>query len=326
MFGGCGSSEAEFSLNTENAKTGMPIFDGLSLYSLESEKINFLYPEESEVIYNSTDGAGIYTNGYGKLPYVLVKRTEKKGMTPKSYFDASNKQILKNFKDVTSTPILESVVDGKTLYMTRYICDGSTVIDRYVELYDDYYVQYSALSEKEGEVDTELYYAIKTFTTKTGAYTEGIATSLTPYSEEDTGIAISLPDMYKVNELTIGYMCTGKDVIMLSILCDSDDTGNPIKNRDDFISRAMSDSTFMAGYLGAEGVTFGDGSIELINGRDYYVYPMVMEGYDDYFDGKIYLGDSSSGCMVVCYAVARGNKDKEEISKLFESSINTLNY
>ena len=132
--------------------------------------------------------------------------------------------------------------------------------------------------------------------------------------------------MYKVNELTIGYMCTGKDVIMLTILCKSDDSGYPINNRDDFISRAMNDSNFMANYLGAEAVTFGDGAKETINGRDYFVYPMTMEGYDDYFDGKIYLGDATNGCMVICYGVARANKDKDEISKLFESSVKTLNY
>ena len=159
LFGGCGSSEAEFTVNTENTKTGMPVYEGLSLYTQPNGDFTLLYPQECTVNYNANDGTGIYPSGASNLPYVLVMRTDKKGMTPKSYFDASNKQILKTFKDVSSTPILEANVDGKTLYMTRYVCDGSTVIDRYVELYDDYYIQYSAISEKEGDADTELYTA-----------------------------------------------------------------------------------------------------------------------------------------------------------------------
>ena len=312
----------------------MPIYDGLEVYTAESNGITFLYPSECEVAYSDEDGAGIYENGQGSLPYVLIKRTDKKGMTPQSYFSASNKQLLKTFKKVLSTPIHKTTVGDKTLYMTRYQCESNDgdeiVIDRYVELYEDFYIQYSSLSEEAGETDTATYYAIKTLTTQADAYTDGIATSLSPYSQKDTGISISLPDMYKVNELTIGYMVSGDKVIMLCLKCDSDGNGNPIESRDDFIELAMSDSSFMASYLGADSVTFGDGAKEKINGHDYYVYPMTMKGNngdsDDVYTGKIYLGDMRSGCMVACYGVSETARKADDIKELFESSIETLNY
>ena len=330
---GCGAKEI-FVTNSVNTKTDMPVYAGLDAYSGENNGVSFLYPEECEIIYSDSDGAGIYSNGYGNLPYVLVKKTDKKGMTPQKYFDASNKQLLKAFKQVNSTPILETVIDDKTLYMTRYVCSdgngGNVVVDRYVELYDDFYIQYSSLSAGEGDNDTATYYAIKTASTMKGAYNEGIATSLSPYSQSDTGISISLPDLYKVNELTIGYMVSGSDVIMLCIKCDTDGNGNPITSRNDFVAHAMNDSTFMASYLGAESVTFGSGSSETINGRDYYVYPMTMETYNgtayDTYSGKIYLGDSSQGCMVICYGISENNTDNAKIAELFESSVKTLKY
>ncbi len=335
----CGAAEGAgdqdgFVINEESIKTGMPVYEGLKIYDEESAGFSFLYPEEDRITYSAADGVGVYKNGVAELPYLLVLRTESTTMTPEKYFKACDKQLTKAFKGVRSTKIHKTEVDGKTLYMTRYVCtnggDANVVIERYVEIYDKFYIQYSAFSDTEGEMNTELYYAIKTLSTAKGAYTEGIATSLSPYSQEDTGLSVSLPDLFKVSELTIGYMATGHDTIMLTLLCSSDDYGNPIRNRDEFLQRAMSDSAFMAGYLGAESVTFGEGAVANINGHDYYAYPMTMETYDGYvarkYSGKIYLGDSPKGCVVACYAINDTNSDRDEIAKVCESSVATLKY
>ena len=333
----CGNNTAavtDFTINEENEKTRMPVYEGLKLYEEDNTGFSILYPEEDKVIYSAADGVGIYKESVGQLPYLLVLKTASDTITPEKYFKACDKQLTKAFKDVSSTQIHKTDVEGKTLYMTRYQCsngnDNSVIIERYIEIHDKYYVQYSSFSENAGEMDTETYYAIKTFSTAEGAYTEGIATSLSPYSQDDTGLSISLPDLFKVNELTIGYMATGHDTIMLTLLCSSDDFGNPIRNRDEFQQRATSDSTFMAGYLGAESVTFGEGAVANINGHDYYAYPMTMETYDGYvarkYSGRIYLGDSPKGCVVACYAINDTNSDRDEIAKVCESSVATLKY
>ena len=82
----------------------------------------------------------------------------------------------------------------------------------------------------------------------------------------------------------------------------------------------------MAGYLGAESVYFGEGAVTTINGHEFYVYPMTMTSGGTNYTGKIYLGDSSKGCIVSCYATSELSSDKDAIAAVCESSVATLIY
>ncbi len=250
-------------------------------------------------------------------------------MYPEKFFKASDDQLLKSFADVKSTKIHEVEIDDKTLYMTRYVVTDkegtSLTIERYVELYDKFYIQYTAISEKENRLDTELYYTIRTLTTASKAYTTGIATSLTKYMS-DTGITVSLPDMLKVSELTVGYMASASNTIMLCLLCTEDDNKSPITSRSAFLENSGADPNFVASYLGVDSVSFGSGELVTIKGREYYAYPMSMTAGGTEFGGKLYLADADNGCIVACYGVKALDPDKEDIAKVCESAVLTLEY
>lgn len=329
---GCGLFEPKisgFTVNDERTKSGMPVTAGFELYDADDENIRFLYPEGESVDYDKNDGVAVYAAKNGRTPYLLIKKTDTAGMDPEKFFKACDDQLLKSFADVKSTKIHEVKIDDKTLYMTRYVVEDregtSLVIERYIEIYDRFYIQYTAVSENENRLDTELYYAIKTLSTADGAYTTGVATSLTDYSS-DTGIKVSLPDMLKVSELTIGFMASDSRTIMLYLLCTEDDNKMPVVSRAAFLEKAAQDPGFVASYLGVDSASFGSGELVSIKGRDYYSYPVSMMSGSTEFVGKLLLADADNGCLIACYGVNSLDPDKEDILKVCGSSVETLEF
>ena len=135
----------------------LPVEDGFSLYSDEGLGYCFLYPEGRAVGYTEEDGAYIYCGEAGAAPYVLVCRTDGK-TTADKYFDSFTDTMLDSFASVASRNIYSVEVDGRELYMTRYVCENGgqrLVIDRYLELRDGFYLQYTSLSEAEKSLDTQ---------------------------------------------------------------------------------------------------------------------------------------------------------------------------
>ena len=330
-FTGCfKKTTEEFETNEEQTKTGMPVTAGMSLYDSEEEGLSFLYPQGETVSYSKKDGIALYAGQNERTPYLLIKREKTAKMTPAKYFEASDDQMLSSFESVKSTKIHEVHLDNKYLYVTRYVVkdseDTRLVIERYIEIYDKFYIEYTAVSAAENALDTELYYVIRTLSTTEGAYTTGVPTSLSMHKDEANGISIALPDMLKVSELTIGFFGTSKSSMMLCVRCTADDSGNPIASRAAFLDKAASDPGFVAGYLGVDSVSFGSGDLVTLNGIEYYCYPMAMVSQGTSFGGKLYLADADGGCLVACYGVVQSDPDMEKITKVCESSIKTLEY
>ena len=326
MTGLCGCEESfarnEYTLPEETES----VPDALAVFGGEDIGFSFLYPYGMNVTWNEEDGACISTSD-GKIPYVLVSKTEKSGMSPEKYFKACDEQILAEFDNVQSSTIHEVPMEEKTLYMTRYQCGTDIVIERYVELYTDCYFQYTAVTETAGEMNTALYYAVSTLSPVSGKYAGEYSDKLAAFSHEDTGIVIELPEMLEIRELTIGYLASGSDALVLAVLCTEDDEGNPIYNRQNFLDRASESPDFAAGYLGTDSASFGTGVKKTVNGREFYAYPMTTRTEDEEFTGEIWLADyDENGCVVVCYGVKTGSTHFDGLTGLCQNSVNTVKY
>lgn len=323
-------SNTSYVVNKLDSTKGKTIAGGLELCDSPDTDFCFLYPEGEMISYSEADGVTVHKDQTGSGPYLLVKKTDKKGMTPEKYFKASNKQMLDTFSKVESTKIYETQVEGKTLYMTRYIVsDGSEekVIERYVELYKDFYIQYTAISEQIGELNTEVYYAIKTLSMAEGAYGDVFVDTLSEYIHPDTEMYIELPDALDVTTLTIGYLASSQDAIMLCVTCSEDDDGNAIKNRDDFLARASQNDGFVASYIGADAAEFGKGSVETIQGIEYYAYPMTLTFSNQIYNGKLVLANrTTGGCALGIYGVKNGCEHYEEYLNLCEDALSSMEY
>ena len=317
-------------VNKPDPQKGKKIANGLELYDSPDTDFCFLYPAGESVSYSEADGVTVRQDQTGAGPYLLIQKTEKKGMTPEKYFKASNDQILNTFQNVQSTKIYETAIEGKTVYMTRYLVqDGAQekVIERYVELYEDCYIQYTAISAQAGELNTELYYAIKTLSMTDGAYGEVFLDTVTEYIHPDTKMGIELPDVLDVKTLTIGYLASSQEAVMLCVTCTEDDEGNAIRNREDFLARAANDSRFVAAYIGADSAEFGKGSVETIQGVDYYAYPMTLTFSGQLYNGKLVLANrTTGGCALGLYGVREGCEHYDDYLDLCEDSLTSMKY
>ena len=324
---GCGSGFVRNESSAAAERQSVP--GNLAVYGGEDIGFSFLYPYGLSVSWNEADGACI-SSGEGKIPYVLVSKTGKSGMTPEKYFRASDRQMLKEFDYVQSSSIHEVPLGEKTLYMTRYQCStGSTqlCIDRYIELYSDCYIQYTAVTNTAEEMNTALYYAATTLSPEAGSYVGEYSASLTAWAQADTGLSIQLPDMLELRELTIGYLASGNDALLLAVVCTEDDNGNPIYNRQNFMDCAAADPDFVAGYIGADSTVFGAGDTVTINGREFYAYPMTMQTADEHFTGEIFLANAEeNGCVVLCYAVRDDSARFDALAELCLQSVYTVEY
>jgi hypothetical protein len=182
---------------------------------------------------------------------------EGRGMTPEKYFKDCNKLMLSSFSNVQSTPINEVELEDKTLYLVRYICDGK-VIDRYLELYDGFYIEYTSISDEKGSLNTELYYAISTLRVSEGAYIGAYSDDVTRHTHDELGMGIDIPDMLELKDLTIGYFASCDDALMLALWITETTAGAP-STTVRILSTGAESPEFVAGLLGADSASFTEG-------------------------------------------------------------------
>ena len=77
----CGSS---YMVNRPDTQKGKPITNGMELYESTDVDFCFLYPAGEMTSYSEADGVAVYKNKTGNAPYLLIKKTDKKGMTRRS--------------------------------------------------------------------------------------------------------------------------------------------------------------------------------------------------------------------------------------------------
>ena len=314
-----------YTVNKADKATELSVPAPFALYSGKDIGFSFLYPEDCRAGWED-DSACIYY-GDGKL---LVSRTDKKGMSPEKYFKSCDKLMLSTFQTVESTPIQEVPVGGKTLYLTRYKVgtgNGTMIIDRYLELYRSFYLQYTAMSPEAGALNTPVYYAIDTLRVSDGAYRGAFSEETELHRNEEAGISLRLPVMLTTEELTVGFISRGENCVLLAVFCDRDDNGNAIYNRQDFIDRAAENPDFVAGYLGAESAVFSEGRETTLAGRSFYCYPMTMNAGGSEFSGQVCLANADeTGVYLLCYGVRDGSPAAEELTELCQTSLESISF
>ena len=204
-----------YTVNKADKASDLAVPAPFALYSGKDIGFSFLYPEECRAGWED-DSACVYY-GDGKL---LVSRTDKKGMSPEKYFKSCDKLMLSTFQTVESTPIQEVPVGGKTLYLTRYKVgtgNGTMIIDRYLELYRGFYVQYTAMSPEANALNTPVYYAIDTLRVSDGAYQGAFSEKTELHKNEEAGISLRLPAMLTTEELTVGFISRGENCVFLAL-------------------------------------------------------------------------------------------------------------
>lgn len=314
-----------YTVNMADKVSGLSVPAPFALYSGKDIGFSFLYPEECRAGWED-DSACVYY-GDGKL---LVSRTDKKGMTPEKYFKRCDKLMLSTFQAIESTPIQEVPVGGKTLYLTRYKVgtgDGTLIIDRYLELYPSFYLQYTAMSPEANTLNTPVYYAIDTLRVSDGAYQGAFSEKMELHTNEEASISLRLPAMLTTEELTVGFISRGENCVLLAVFCDRDDAGNAIYNRQDFIDRAAGSPDFVAGYLGAESAVFSEGQETKLAGRSFYCYPMTMTAGGREFSGQVCLANADeTGVYLLCYGVRDGSPAAAELTALCQESLESISF
>ncbi len=297
-------------------------------YTSEATPYSFLYPGNMTTNYTAENGTGLFVGDINSVPYLLVHYTDNANTDVEKYFKSVDKQVLTSFTSVSSTSIHQVEIDGKTLYMTRYQgtqANGKALnLERYLEPHDKYSIEYTAVSYETGELNTALYYAIRSMKVNGETTTQTDQNGLKEYSHPDFSMTIELPNVLSVKELTIGYIATNADAMILALRVTADDAGNPIANRDAFLSKAAEDTNFMASYLGVDTAQFGEGSVVTINGHSYYSYPITMTTQGETFEGTMILADGTAGgCYLVCYGVKPSQSDLKE---LCEKSLQSIRF
>lgn len=314
-----------YTVNKADKVSSLSVPAPFALYSGKDIGFSFLYPEECRAGWED-DSACVYY-GDGKL---LVSRTDKKGMTPEKYFKSCDKLMLSTFQAIESTPIQEVPVGGKTLYLTRYKVgtgDGTLIIDRYLELYPSFYLQYTAMSPEANTLNTPVYYAIDTLRVSDGAYQGAFSEKMELHTNEEASISLRLPAMLTTEELTVGFISRGENCVLLAVFCDRDDAGNAIYNRQDFIDRAAGSPDFVAGYLGAESAVFSEGQETKLAGRSFYCYPMTMTAGGREFSGQVCLANADeTGVYLLCYGVRDGSPAAAELTALCQESLESISF
>lgn len=315
---------SEYTINKADTETGLTVADNFHLFSGDEVGYSFAYPAFCTTGWNESDGAYIYCGEASQTPYILISRTDKRGMSPEKYFKSCDAMMLTRFSNVQSTPIQEATVGDKTLYLVRYVSEDF-VIDRYLELYDTFYIQYTAISSEKGSLNTELYYAITSLRVQGNAYIGAYSENVSSHLANDLGLMIDIPDMLDTKELTIGYFSSSDDIIMLSVWIEKDDNEKAIYNRQDFIDRAAESQGFVAGLLGADTATFTEGKENKFGGRSFYCYPMAMTVGEDSFTGELCLANANeNGCWLVCYAVREGCPMQEQSLTLMQECASSI--
>lgn len=318
----------EYTINKADTKKNQEIPPAFALLEGEEMGYSVLYPKELTAEWKKQEGTYIYFTESGKMPYVLIQKASHTKLTPERYFDSCNRMMQQTFEQVASTKIQEVWVEGKTLYMTRYRCSQgkeSYVIDRYLELYPEEYIEYTALSMEAGSLNTPLYYAIATLRLQKGAYEGMFSPKTKKYTHSELGLVVEIPKSFEVKDLTIGYFAFQENAMLLTIVCEQGEHGEPVRTREDFLQLAAQSERFVPDLLGVETASFSEGSRLTMAGLEFYSYPMTMTMGEASYQGAIYLADrAAGGCYLFCYGVLTESEGAEELGLLCKKGIEEI--
>lgn len=309
VFGG-----GNYTVNSASEDTDLSVSEGYRLYISESENLAFLYPAECSTSHDEANGTYIYLAQSGEEPYILVLYSSGKSTSPEKYFSQYSKLLRSTYENAKVSKIAEVEVDGKTLYMVRSTVseEGSTfTVDRYIELYEGGYVQYTVKSYHINDDELVLCSIISSLRLNAAAYHDAQAEAESTYNDtvmaknESIGISMSIPTALNVQEIPVGILAQNNELMLFASYHNTDATGAAIYNMNDFVSRCSAISGLLPAQLGIDEVNVSNGRTATLGGQDAYLFDMQLVSGGFTGSGQLYmLSGSNTGCYLVYYAVA----------------------
>ena len=310
----------KYTVNHYTATEQLEIMEGFSVLSDDDYDISFLYPDDL-LADRKDEGDYIFGNKKDEYPYVLITRINEQTKV-QNYFKEYKQYMKSLYPGLELSEIYEVPVEGKTLYMvSTHIPDDDIDQDQYIELYDDYYILYTSMGYESGADNRELYYAIGSLRPSADAYPVPQAS----VHENTLGnFSVEIPDDYSVDEFSSGLYAEKGNTGLFAAYFNSDLFGTIIYDREDFLERTQKITGYLEELLGLQEVTLSMGSVTIINGREYDLYPMnVVLQNGASAEGKLAVGecDSNVGVYLICYYLEEntGTIQEEEAEQFLQS-------
>ncbi len=159
--------------NTVVTEPAGEVPQGFSVYNSEKYNVSMLYPAAMTI---SEQDNGIYLVAASSA-FMIVDTVNEKTL-PDAYFPAYKEMLNASYDNVELSDVTQLQVGDKIVYMVRgkVTADGKEQpIDRYIELYEDRYVEYTVMCSIPGEIDNIVNSVISTLIPQSGVYQDSAA-------------------------------------------------------------------------------------------------------------------------------------------------------
>jgi hypothetical protein len=161
----------KFTVNEPRAVAASTAPNGYGAMSSGALNLSFLYPLNLAVM-GQADGIYRYSTDGSSADIILVGAQTGKEK-PESYFKKYRAMMSQSYQDPDFDEIREVNTAGKTLYMLRasVLANGARqAVDRYLELYNDRYIEYTVMGPQAGKSDVVLQGIISSLVPQAGIY------------------------------------------------------------------------------------------------------------------------------------------------------------
>ncbi len=182
IFGG-----GKYTVNEPGAVAASTAPNGYGAMSSGALNFSFLYPLNLTAM-EQADGIYLYSADGSSQDIILVASQTGKEK-PESYFKKYRKMMKESYQNPEFEKIREVNTAGKTLYMLRtsMLANGvRQTADRYLELYNDRYIEYTVMGPQAGNSDAVLQGIISSLVPEVGIYSANPNSSETGNAGNDT--------------------------------------------------------------------------------------------------------------------------------------------
>ena len=182
IFGG-----GKYTVNEPGAVAASTAPNGYGAMSSGALNLSFLYPLNLTAM-EQADGIYLYSADGSSQDIILVASQTGKEK-PESYFKNCRKMMKESYQNPEFDKIREVNTAGKTLYMLRtsMLANGvRQTADRYLELYNDRYIEYTVMGPQAGKSDAILQGIISSLVPQAGIYSANPNSSETGNAGNDT--------------------------------------------------------------------------------------------------------------------------------------------
>lgn len=144
---------SDYEINEVPSKVKVPdIPKGYAPYSVDKWDMSFCYPKTAEIDYSKKKGVDISISDDEAIKIKLIDDS----MDPDTYFEELYENLQDDYSKLKMDEVSSMSVGKKTLYYCTFTEKKSDVIDVAIEIYEDFIIEYRAVSTKSGSLDSVL--------------------------------------------------------------------------------------------------------------------------------------------------------------------------